>query len=143
MRQCASLDCCDLLEIQGAEDFHHVKPAHCYISELTTRSAYEIDVIRYRAGFKHLDHFERRQGIKDHYLAHVFERKPNLFPIRCSSNVGAKWTFLLHPADNLFGGRSYNDCLRREAGANVCIFASGEKIVMPGPLGTSMRDFSR
>jgi hypothetical protein len=116
-------DGCDLLEIGGAKDFDHVKSTNRYISELAPGSAHEIDVIRDRAGIKHLYHFERRQGIEDHYLADVFKCKPNLFSIRCSGNVGTEWTFLLHSADNLFGGRGYNNCLRAEAGANVPIFA--------------------
>jgi hypothetical protein len=42
MRQCAGLDCCDLLEIRGAKDFDHVKSTNRYISELAPRSAYRL-----------------------------------------------------------------------------------------------------
>src|SRR5262249_12001834 len=60
MRQCAGLYCRDLVEVRGAKDFDHVKPADRYISELAPRSAYEIDVIGDRTGIKHLYHVERR-----------------------------------------------------------------------------------
>src|SRR5262245_47366882 len=135
MREGAGLDCCDLREIRGAKHFDQVKSANRYISELAAGSAYEIDVIGDRAGIKHLYHFERWLGIEDHYLADVFECKPNLFPIRCGGNVGTEWTFLLHSADNLFGGRGYSNCLRTEAGANVPIFAVRGKDRHARPIG--------
>ena len=82
MWQCTCLDRDDLLEILGAKHFYEVKPANRDIRELAARIACEIDVIRDRAGIEHLDHFEWRPGVENHNLAGVFERKPNLFPIR-------------------------------------------------------------
>jgi hypothetical protein len=125
--QIADRDRRDWFKIGGPKRFDLIQPADRDIGDLAAWCLHEVDVVGDRPGVDDPQHLKWRLGREHHRFADVFQGEPHLLAVRGGGDVGAERRNLFHASDDLVRFGADNDSFRREAAADISVFAVGRE----------------